>query len=203
MGIRQHGRIYFGKPDKGTYIEGDPDGAVRIVSDNVEVFEANGSGVVTALPRSVVLSVPIGGNAKVGATAGWVITGATNINHATLPASQTASTLVVPIAGLQVGDIITAAAAVGQIESGGNAVGLTMSLRKVTAAAAAIVDAEVGAGSVSGVVADAIISAANVGVTGLSETVGADEMFYLLFTGTTLGSTDIDLMGALITVTRP
>lgn len=203
MGDRQHGRRYFGKPDKSQYIEGDADGAVRIVADGVAVFEANGAGVVTSLPRSVVLQIPIGGNAKVGATAGWVITGATNINHATLPASQTASTLVVPIPGLQVGDIITAAAAVGQIESGGNAAELTMSLRKVTAAAAAITDAEVGADSVTGVVADTIISAANVGVASLAETVAADEMFYLLFTGTTLGSTDIDLMGALITVTRP
>lgn len=204
MGIRQHGRLYFGKPDKSMFIEGDADGSVRVVSGGVEILEANASGVITALPRTVQISVPIGGNAKVGATAGWVITGSTNKNHATLPASQTASTLVVPLTGLNVGDTITAAAAVGQIESAGNAVTLTMSLRKQTAAAADLTDAQVGADDLdAGVTADTILSAANLGVTGLSEVVGEDEMFYLLFTGTTLGSTDIDLAGALITVTRP
>src|SRR4051812_30812795 len=46
--------------------------------------------------------------AKVGTTAGWVIAAANDLPYmATLPASQTSSTLILPIDGLRIGDIIT------------------------------------------------------------------------------------------------
>lgn len=141
-------------------------------------------------------------NAKVGATAGWVITAGTNISHATLPASQTSSTLVVPITGLEIGDKITAVAACGQVESAGNNVTLTMSVRKLTNAAADNTDAQLDTDNVGTLTADTVLSASNLGVTGLTEVVGADESFYCLFTGTTAASTDIDLTHLLVTVTK-
>lgn len=151
--------------------------------------------------RTRQMVVPICGNAKVGATAGWVVTAGTNICHATLPASQTSSTLVVPIP-CDIGDILTAVSATGQVESAGGNVTLVMSIRKLTTAAAANADAELGTDNVGTLAADTVLSSANLAVTGLSEVVAEGETLYALFTGTTAATTDIDLTGLVVTVTR-
>lgn len=135
---------------------------------------------------------------RVGATAGWVITG---VNHAraTLPASQTASTLVIPITGLRVGQTITAYSLVGQIESAGNTVTVDAQLHKVTAAAADVTDSNLGSMTQLSVTADTAMSTSNTSKTlAASEVVGADESFYLLVTATTAASTDIDFQGTLL-----
>lgn len=144
--------------------------------------------------------IPICGNAKVGATAGWVITGGTNICHATLPASQTSSTLVVPITGLRIGDKLCAVSACGQVESAGGNVTLTMDVRRLTNAAADNTDASTGTDNIGTVTADTIIQSAGLGVTGLNETVVEGVTYYALFTGTTAASTDIDLTSIIVTV---
>ena len=137
--------------------------------------------------------------AKVGATAGWTLGGgAVNTGSmATLPASQTGSTLVVPIMGLKVGDTITAFKVVGQIESAGNTATLDADLRKLTAVAAANTDASVGAITQISVTADTKVGTSK---TGLSEVVAADESFYVLLTGTTAALTDIDLLSVTVSV---
>ncbi len=136
--------------------------------------------------------------AKVGATAGWTLGGgAVNTGlTATLGASLTAATLVVPIAGLHVGAKITAFSVVGQIESAGNTVTLDADLRKMTTAAGDVTDASVGAITQISKTADYAIADSK---TGLSETVAADETFYVLLTGTTGSSTDIALQGITVT----
>ncbi len=160
-----------------------------------------GTNAVVRTGRKIV--TPVCGNAKVGATAGWVITAGTDKYSATLPASQTASTLVIPINGLEVGDTLTAVDVIGQVESGGNAVVITMDVRKLTAAAADLTDASLATDSLgAGVTADTILSSANLGVTGLTEVIAADETVYVLLTATTLGSTDIDIMSIVATVTK-
>lgn len=141
--------------------------------------------------------------AKVGTTAGWVVGAANNIGRmATCPASQTASTLVVPVQGLKVGDTITGFAAIGQVESAGATATLDVELRKLTSAAGDLVDATVGAITQLSVTADAIVSSANAGKSSLTEVVGADESFYFLITATTAAATDFDLQGISITVTE-
>lgn len=179
-------------------------------SDYVAVFDASNNFLLRKsllsnfqfVGRSEQIVVPICGNAKVGATAGWVITGSTNICHATLPASQTSSTLVVPISGINIGDTVTAVSATGQVESAGGNVTLTMSVRKLTNAAADNTDSQLGSGNVGTLTADSVISSSNLAVTGLTETLAEGETLYALFTGTTAGSTDIDLTGLIVTVTR-
>lgn len=151
--------------------------------------------------RTRQLVIPICGNAKVGATAGWVITAGTNISHATLPASQTGSTLVVPVP-CDIGDTIKAVSATGQVDSAGNAVTLAMSVRKQTTAVAGAADAELGADDIGSVTADTLVSSANLAVTGLSEIVAEGETVYVLFTATTLATTDIELTGLVVTVAR-
>lgn len=141
--------------------------------------------------------------AKVGATSGWVLGAATNVGRfATLPASQTGSTLVVYLNNLKVGDTITGFHLVGQIESAGNAVTVDANLRKLTAAAADLSDASVASITQLSVTADTIMSASNTAVGSLTEVVGADETFYVLITSTTLGSTDVDLQGVALIVTE-
>ena len=145
--------------------------------------------------------------AKVGATSGWVVNAADNLNSlARCPASQTSSTLVVPISGLKVGDTITSFHLVGQVESGGNAVTIDAALRKQTSAAADLVDASVGAMTqlvlTGGTAVDTILSVTNTNKASLADVVGADESFYVLITATTAGSTDIDLQAVAVTVTE-
>jgi hypothetical protein len=140
------------------------------------------------------------GQGKVGTTAGWVVAAGSNIALVTCPASQTASTLVIPITGLVVGESITGLYATGQIESAGGAVTLDVALRKHTAAAADVSDAAVASITQLAAAADTIISATNSRVADLSEVVGANETFYVLVTATTAGSTDIALQSITLEI---
>jgi len=143
----------------------------------------------------------VGGDAKVGATAGWTVRAASDRRANLLPASQTNSTLVIPIDCVKVGDVITGFSLIGQIESAGNAASITADLRGLTVAAADLADASVGAMAAPlSVTADTAVSAANAAKSGLTETVVAGKCYYLLVTATTAASTDIDLLGALITI---
>lgn len=165
-----------------------------VASGGAITFET-GSSMTRAGQQRLVSS-----RAKVGGTSGWVIGAADNLGYmATLPASQSGSTLVIPVNGLKVGDTLTAFSLVGQIESAGGTVTVDADLRKHTAAAADPADASVGAITQVSVTADAIISASKASLT---EVVAADETFYILVTATTAGSTDIALMGATVTVTE-
>ncbi len=142
----------------------------------------------------------VGTRAKVGTTAGWTVGAANNLPYmGTVAASQTGATLVVPIDGLKVGDVITGFKVVAQIESAGGAVTLDADLRKITNVAAEPTDASVGAITQVAVTADTASAAAK---TGLSETVAADETFYVLLTATTAAATDIILQGLTVTVTE-
>lgn len=177
------------------------------LTDSVALYQSGTlkEAAISQIKDAVVgrqMVIPICGNAKVGATAGWVITGGTNICHATLPASQTSSTLVVPISGVSVGETVTAVSATGQVESAGNNVTLTMSIRKLTTAAADNTDAQLGTDDVGTLTADTVLSSSNLAVTGLTEVLAEGETLYALFTGTTAASTDIDLTGLIVTVTR-
>jgi hypothetical protein len=144
------------------------------------------------------------GYSKVGATAGWTVGGgAVNTGlTATMAAGQAAGTLVVPISGLKVGDTITSFHLIGQVESAGNNVTIDADLRKLTAAAADVADASVGAITQLVVAVDTILSATSTNKASLTEVVAADETFYVLLTATTTASTDIALQGVAVTVTE-
>lgn len=142
--------------------------------------------------------------AKVGATAGWAVGAANNVGRmATCPAGQTAATLVVPITGLKVGDTITSFHLVGQVESGGNTATVDADMRKLTAAAADLTDASIGAITQLSATSDTIMSASNTSKTlDTAEVLAADETVYVLITATTAAATDIDLMGVAVVVTE-
>lgn len=188
----------------------DPNGKVvmKLVEDGVQfpgtvevVGAATLSSTVTRASQTILIQA--GGLAKVGATAGWVVAGAADTSLVTCPASQTASTLVVPVPKLKAGDTITSFYLVGQIESAGNAVTVDADLRKQTAAAADVTDASIGAITQLSVTADTIMSSSNTAKTlATAEVVGADENFYILITATTGASTDIALMGVAVVVTE-
>jgi hypothetical protein len=139
---------------------------------------------------------------KVGATAGWVVGAANNLGKmATLPASQTGSTLVMPITGLHVGETITGFSINGSIQSAGVAATLTADLRKLTAAAAGATDASIGAMAAPlSVTSNTIVSAANAVKTGLSEVVAAGVSYYLLITATTGASCTEEIGSAVISL---
>lgn len=140
--------------------------------------------------------------AKVGATStiGWALGGGAVDTGlmATLAASATADTLVVPIMGLKVGDIITAFTVHGQIESAGNTATLDADLRAMTAAAGDSTDASVGAITQISVTADTLVSTSK---SALTHTVLAGNGYYVLLTATTAASTDIQLVAISVTTT--
>lgn len=136
----------------------------------------------------------------VGAGAGFV--NASNNGMVTCPASQTAATFVVPVLGLKAGYTITGFCLQGQIDSAGNVVTVDADLRKITVDAAGSTHASVGAITQISVTADTAIAAANSTKASLAEVVAAGENFYILVTATTGATTDIELNGAVVTVTE-
>jgi hypothetical protein len=144
------------------------------------------------------LVVPFAGLAKAGATSGFAVAPADDISLVTCPAAKTASTCVLPLVGLQPGQIIKGLYLVGQIESAGNTATVDANLRKHTAAAADVADASVGSIAQISVTADAIIGPANSAFEGLSEVVDIDETFYVLVTATTAASTDVALQSVVV-----
>jgi hypothetical protein len=143
------------------------------------------------------------GKGKVGGTSGWAVGAAADTGYlATMAASQTAGTYVVPIGGMKVGSTITGFHVIGQIESAGGAVTLDADLRKHTAVAADPTDASVGAITQLSVTADTKVDNENAAKTGLTEVVAQDETFYVLLTGTTAASTDIIILGVGVTYTE-
>ncbi len=145
------------------------------------------------------LFVPAG-DGVVGAASGWLVTGADD-GLARLPAAETDSTLVVPIKGLHIGDIVQGVQAIGQVESAGADVTLIMSVRKATAAVADFVDAELDTDNVGTLTADTLIADAGevLEVVALAETLAEEELIYILLTGTTAALTDIAISGFIIT----
>lgn len=141
---------------------------------------------------------PCGIVAKVGATSGWVVGAASNICLATLPASQTSSTLVVPLRGLKLGDVIRGFHLIGQVESVGGTVTIACNLRKHTAAAADVVDASVASMASLSVTAQTTLSRFNTSSPDFPCVVGGGETYYFLITGTTAASTDIALQGLAV-----
>lgn len=181
-------------------------GVVTVKTGGLITVESGGSITIepgATLDRSgVQILTPICGNAKVGATAGWIITAADDISQGTLPASKTSATLIIPITGLNIGDTLTGVSVSGQVESAGANVTLVMSVRKTVAVAAGNTDAELGTDNVGTLTADTLISSATLAVTGLTEVLAEGEAVYVLLTGTTAAVTDIALNSIIATVTR-
>ena len=136
---------------------------------------------------------------KVGATAGFVTGGADNA-MVTCPASQTASTFVVPVTGLRAGFTITGFGLEGQIESAGGTATVDAVLKKITVAAAGSTHATVGTMTQVSATADTALSSTNASKSGLTEVVAAGETFYVLVTVTTAAATDIELNSITVTV---
>lgn len=171
-----------------------------IVDDNgLEIFAAS-DGTINPLIRSGQTKVITAG-AKVGGTAGAVVDAANDKNSLVkVPASQTASTVVVKIPDLKIGDVITGFSVYGQLESAGGAVTVDAALRAQTAVAADNTDAAVGSGITQiSQTADYLIDDSE---TGISHTVIDGNSYYALLTVTTAASTDVDILGITVTVTE-
>lgn len=139
---------------------------------------------------------------KVGATAGWVTGGTTDVALVTCPASQTASTAVFSLPASKQGDVIKAFHLVGQIESAGGAVTLDCALRKGTAAAADVADSLIASMTQISVTADTVIDFKNSTVDGLHEVINENCNYYLLLTATTAAATDIALQGMALVIEK-
>lgn len=140
---------------------------------------------------------------KVGTTSGWVINAANNVGTmATLPAAQTGSTIVVPVNNVQIGDHITGFYPIGQVESAGNTATLTCELRKLTSAAADLVDASVASTGAVNFTADSVLGRRTIPCDNIHIEVADGETYYFLITGTTAASTDVALQGIAVQVER-
>lgn len=137
--------------------------------------------------------------AKVGTTSGWVVNAANDLGlMATLPAGQSGSTLVVRPDFLSVGAVIEGFYPVGQVESAGNTASLTVELRKMTAAAADVVDASVATTGAVSYTADTVLGRVSQAADDVNAIVQDGESYYFLVTGTTAASTDFALQGIML-----
>jgi len=189
---------------KGVFSNRDGSPLLTFYEDGVTIPTLTVS-TATITAATVQSSVIVNSGAKVGATSGWTVNGATNLGTlALLPASQTAATLVVPLTGLSVGDVVSTVALIGQIESAGGAVTIDMTIRKLTAVAADVTDAAICTLTQISVIADTAVTPTNGTCTlGTAETInGTTETLYALITATTAGSTDIVLTGLVVDVQK-
>lgn len=144
---------------------------------------------------------------KVGATSGWTVRAGADTWMSTVAASQTAGTLVVPLPGLQEGDVIVGYHLLGQIDSAGNAVTLDAQLYEFVpaasgSAAAALTGTDMTQISVS---ADTKVDelTATKAFAGTAEvTVARDRTYFALLTATTGATTDIELLGLMLHVKK-
>lgn len=171
--------------------------AVRFTGEGVRVVDSSGQSLQSANRSS--RTFQIASRAKVGGTAGWTVGAANDLPYtATMAASQSIGTLVIPIDGLAIGDTITGFKIVAQVESAGGIVTIDAELRAVTNVAAEPTDALIAAMTQVSVTADTAVSQAK---TGLSEVVTSGKSYYLLILATTAGSTDIILQHPEISIT--
>jgi len=140
--------------------------------------------------------------AKVGAAAGWVVNAAANTFLATMAASQTAGTLIVPIDNLKPGWIITAFNLLGNLVSAGNAATIDADLRKQTVAAAGPTDASITTMTQLSVTANTAMSVSNTNKGSLSYTVLVGDTLYMKITSTTGASCTQTFQGIALTVTE-
>lgn len=164
--------------------------------EQMTVNELTVEGPIIREDQTIFIPAALG---KVGATAGFV-TGGTDTAMVTCPASQTASTFVIPVSGLKAGMTISGFHLVGQVESAGNTATVNAALKKITAAAAGSTHATVDSMTQVSCTADTALSSSNAVKTGLSEVVADGETFYVLVTVTTAASTDVELNSIAITV---
>lgn len=147
---------------------------------------------------SKTIMIPLYG-AKVGGTAGWVVNGATNALLATIPASQSASILIIPLPPMKIGTVISGFALEGFIASAGNSGTYDADLRKQVAAAGSITDSSVATMTQLAVTANTAVTAANASKSGLSETTAEGSSYYLKVTATTGSSVTGAISGVELT----
>jgi len=141
------------------------------------------------------------GRAGGTATVGFVNTGTDNL-MVTLAQSATADTWVIPLQGVGIGDTITGFKVIGQIESAGNTVTVDAALRKETMAAADPADAAFGtACAITQISKTADYEIAD-SKTACAETVVTGVAPYALLTVTTGATTDVQIAGIELTITK-
>jgi hypothetical protein len=160
------------------------------------------SASFTTVTRTTQQYVQTIAQAKLGSSgAGWVLDAADDKSLATLPQSQTAEIVIVPITvPLKIGWTITGWTINGQIDSGGNAATLDGKLYKHTEATAGEATAAIGSGmtQLSKTADYKVVD----GESSLTEVVAADESYFLLITGTTGATTDIEIASITMTVSE-
>jgi len=127
----------------------------------------------------------------------WAITNAATL---TLPASIGPSVAVYPISGLKQGDVVQAFTCLGAVDSAGNAVNLTIDLRRTTKnAGAAMTDASVSSFALPAKTAPYALEDGNAAI---AHVVADDYIYYFRLTGTTTAATGIDVGGCELLVDR-
>lgn len=140
--------------------------------------------------------------AKVGTTAGWVVSAANNLGViATIPAAQAASTLVLRITHMKDGDVISKFNLAGQLNIAAAST-LDCQLRKMVPAAGSLTDSLVMAMTqISAAATPRVLDDSNsLTVLTTPETVNGNATYYLLITATTGAGCDFGLLGAVLHV---
>lgn len=145
--------------------------------------------------------------AKVATGTGWTVNAAANTFMSTVDASRTACKAVMPLNGLNEGDIITGFHLLGALVSAGNTVTLDCALYEFVPAAAASAAAALASAAMTqiSITANVVLGESNSKLTLPDHkliTVRADRSYFALLTATTGASCNIELLG-LVLALRP
>lgn len=185
-------------------VEDDP--AVVVVADrngNPLITSRESSGSIDMIKRTSQKRLSPANLGHVGATAGFVVRAASDTDLATVPASQSASTLVIPIGGLKVGDTITGFHLIGELTSGGGSVTVDCSLYKHTAGSGSDPAASIQA--MAQLVASAnqlFDEVATLTQLSTPEVVAQDKSYFYLVKVTTASACTVSLQAAATVVTE-
>lgn len=153
------------------------------------------------LNTAVSRTVQIKSFGKVGATAGWTAGEAADTGYiASLPASQTDSTLIIPVTGIPINSLITGFSIRGIATSAGNAITIDADLIRLDAESNGVNDeTTVVSISTQNISANARLSAS--ASVSSSQTVSNFQSFFVVVTGTTAASTSVDLHSITVSYT--
>jgi hypothetical protein len=170
-----------------------------------EFFDQDGAAVMQIVEGGVTFPLAVNRSArkyvynggwKAGSAAGWVVAAGDDRLLATLPANQTASKLIVPIASPRVEDVIKAFFVQGRIESAGSTVTLDAKLVCHQIGTAAILDVTKGTMSQISATADTSVNEANSRTTPTADqTIAIDKAYFIEITATTGADGGVEIMG--------
>lgn len=152
--------------------------------------------------KDVVKVIASGG--KVGATSGWSLSGSDIGSIGNLPSDHTGSTLVIPLSGLRIGDVVSGFYLIGQMSSDAGTGTIDATLKLASMLSDEVTTSSLGSMTqLTTNATDIKLSSSNASKSlSANHTLATDEELFLIVTGTTQSNNQINLEGIGLNITE-